>query len=84
MVGVPEVPTLDELGDWMSGTGKWAPAAPVVYTPPVLWEVLSEYSPGKWVRVSGPTTYERAGQYWVLYYRDGGPAMRVQEVPAGV
>lgn len=80
----PAVPTLDELGDWMSGTGKWAAPAPVVVTPPVRWEVLSERAPGKWVRVLGPTTRQRAEQWWVLYYRDGGPAMRVQEVAAAV
>jgi hypothetical protein len=79
--GMPAVPTLDELEDWANGTGKWA-SVPVVYAPPVRYEVLSEREPGKWVRVLGPTTRVRAEQWWVLSCRDGGPAMRVQEVGA--
>lgn len=57
---------------------------PVACVPPVRWEVLREVRPGKWVQVLGPTTRVRAEQWWVLYYRDGGPAMRVQEVPVAL
>lgn len=74
MSGLPEFPSLEWFDVWPEP----APVAPVRV--PVRWEVLKEYERGKWVRVLGPTTRERAEQWWVLYYRDGGPDMRVQEV----
>jgi hypothetical protein len=71
--GLPELPPLE---DWEVEPRP----EPVVLARPVRWEVLSEYSAGKWTRVLGPTSRVRAEQWWVLHYRDGGPGMRVQEV----
>lgn len=78
MRAIPECPSLEELDspDWFGGFAREVP----VRVPEVRYEVLSEYAPGEWTRVLGPTSRQRAEQWWVLTYRDGGPGMRVQEV----
>lgn len=80
MGDIPKCPSLEELDSW-DWSGESSREVPV-RVPEVRYEVLSEYAPGKWARVLGPTTRVRAEQWWVLYYRDGGPGMRVQEVSA--